>query len=566
GQIREMDETFFRPLVRHLKDLGLYERTLVIVTADHGEELLEHGFIGHPSTSFKGSAYDELLKIPFVMTCPDLISAGTRVSTQVQNVDIFPTVLDLLELPVPACVQGRSLVGTLRGDPIEPLPAFTETTQGGYQSTPEMMKVRVRAHRHPPWKLIHSLGPGLDKIELFNLAKDPAEMNDLSRAYPKIVDRMRKDLHAWLLTVKQAPHREVSTGNRSAHTGPIRVRFPANGDTLRYTAADKTVDVRWRGTEAAAYAIEYRVGVGNYHLEGRIPVDGLVSRHGPFTEEMWNMLTLYNPFVFRVSADGSSSVSDWVTFIIEPSGVALPSTLDVVLAKSFWMAAEAGYFFTGIGTALLLCLNLARSYALSDFLGLGLVGSLIVAGARPFFFRRFGAEHTKLWGIVAIYTGLIYVTLSIAPELWGNLFRLTHGRINYIVPVIAVGFSLWVMFRIASLKLGIVAVICTVVIAAVYVSLMTWLSQSPAERFHLAEYGLLSLLTYRASRLDLDHAKAVVFGLLVASVLGTGDEMIQWTLPTRVFEWKDVWLNVFSSCLGMALVVTLKLSDRRVSA
>jgi hypothetical protein len=429
-----------------------------------------------------------------------------------------------------------------------------------------MMKVRVRAHRDPPWKLIHSLGPGLDKTELFDLEKDPTETNDLSREHPKIANRMRKDLHAWLLTVKQAPRREISTDARPAHTGPIRVRFPANGDTLRYTAADKTVDVQWRGTEAAAYAIEYRVGVGNYHLEGRIPVDGLVSRHGPFTEEMWNMLSLYNPFVFRVVADGSSSASDWVTFVIEPSEGTPPSSLDVMLAKSFWVAAEAGYLFTGIRTALVLLLEIARSYVLSDFLGSGLVGSLIVAGAWPFVIRRFGAEHTKLWGIVAVYTGLIYVTLSVAPELWGNLFRLTHGRINYVVPVIAVGFAVWVTCRIASLKLGIVAVLCTIAIAVVYAFLMTWLSQSPAERFHLAEYGLLSLLTYRASRLDWDHAKAVAFGLIVASVLGIGDEMIQWALPTRVFEWKDVWLNVFSSCLGMALVVTLNLSGRRVSA
>jgi arylsulfatase A-like enzyme/VanZ family protein len=565
GQIREMDETFFRPLVRQLKDLGLYERTLVIVTADHGEELLERGFIGHPSTSFKGSAYDELLRIPLVMTCPDLIPAGTRVPTQVQNVDIFPTVLDLLDLPTPPSVQGRSLVGALRGDPIDHLPAFTETTQGGYQSTPEMMKVRVRAHRDPPWKLIHSLGPGLDKTELFDLEKDPAEVNDLARARPEIADRMRKDLHAWLLTVKQAPRSEIAA-DRPAHTGQIRVRFPAHGDTLRYAAADKTVDVQWQGTEAAAYAIEYRVGVGNYHLEGRIPVDGLVSRHGPFTEEMWNMLSLYNPFVFRVVADGSNSASDWVTFVIEPSGGAPASTLDVMLAKSIWIAAEAGYLLAGIWTVLVLLLEIARSYVLSDFLGSGLVGSLIVAGIWPSVIRRFGAEHTKLWGIVAVYTGFIYATLSVAPELWGTLFRMTQGRINYVVPVIAAGFAVWVPFRIASLRLGIAAVFSTIGIAVVYVSLLTWLSQSPAERFHLAEYGLLSLLTYRASRLDRDHGKAVVFGFIVAFVLGTGDEMIQWSLPTRVFEWKDIWLNVLSSGLGMALVVTLNSSGRRVSA
>jgi VanZ family protein len=49
----------------------------------------------------------------------------------------------------------------------------------------------------------------------------------------------------------------------------------------------------------------------------------------------------------------------------------------------------------------------------------------------------------------------------------------------------------------------------------------------------------------------------------VASVLGAGDEFIQWTLPNRVFEWKDVWLNILSAGLGMSLVVTLGLGEDR---
>ena len=136
GQIREMDETFFRPLVRKLKDLGLYDHTLVIVTADHGEELLEHGFIGHPSTSFKGAAYDELIRIPLTMTCPDLIPAGIRVRSQVQNIDIFPTVLDLLDLPIPESLQGRSLRAAFEGGTLDERPAYTVTTQGGISRRP----------------------------------------------------------------------------------------------------------------------------------------------------------------------------------------------------------------------------------------------------------------------------------------------------------------------------------------------------------------------------------------------------------------------------------------------
>ena len=92
-----------------------------------------------------------------------------------------------------------------------------------------------------------------------------------------------------------------------------------------------------------------------------------------------------------------------------------------------------------------------------------------------------------------------------------------------------------------------------------------WLSQSPAERFHLAEYGLLSYLTFRACRLDASYGASLAIGLVIASLLGAGDEFIQWSLPNRVFEWKDIWLNAGSSLLGMCLVVLLTPEERRAA-
>jgi choline-sulfatase len=570
GQIRQMDETFFRPLLKQLKDLGLYERTLIIVTADHGEELLEHGFIGHPSTSFRGSAYDELIHIPLLMSCPSLIPGGVRVGHQTQNIDILPTVMDLLDLPIPSSVQGQSLVPAMNGEPVEERPAFTETAQGGYQSTEAMMKVRVRAHRAPPWKLIHSLGPGLDRTELYNLERDPEETKDVSADYPEVTDRMRKRLHAWLLTAKRDSV-PVAARTGPVHTGDIRVDYPKDGDTLRYVDAEKTVDIRWQGTPDAPYVIEYRVGVGNYHLEGRIPSEGLVSRHGPFTEEMWNMLTLYNPFTFRVIADGSESASEWMTFVIELSGDAAPSMMSKAVAEGVWALSEAGLLVGGLWAGGLLILQAAGSLVLSDLIGWALVLILVITGIWPPLARRIGRNRARRWSLVLVYTGTIYATLSVVPGLWGEAFRLTQGRVDFAVPVIAFGFAIWVVVRIARKRVGGLrprwqTVGAVLLLAGLYSWLLLWLSQSPAERFHLAEYGVLSLLTYRACRLDTGQAGSVLFGLLVASVLGAGDEMIQWTLPNRVFEWKDVWLNVLSACLGMALVVTLGLGEEREDA
>ena len=186
GQIREMDDTFFRPLHETLGRLGLRESTLVIVTADHGEELMDHGFIGHPSTSFKGSAYDEILRVPLIMTCPSLLPAGRAVALQARSVDVLPTVLDLVGAPTPGSLPGRSLVPAVRGETVEELPAYTETTPGGYQATPEMLRTRIRAMRTPKWKLVHTHGPGVDDYDLYDLVRDPTERRDAARTHPRL--------------------------------------------------------------------------------------------------------------------------------------------------------------------------------------------------------------------------------------------------------------------------------------------------------------------------------------------------------------------------------------------
>ena len=70
---------------------GLTERTLLIVTADHGEEFFEHGGKGHRRTLF-----DEVLKVPLLLRLPNQVPAGLRVSSQVRHIDLMPTILSLL--------------------------------------------------------------------------------------------------------------------------------------------------------------------------------------------------------------------------------------------------------------------------------------------------------------------------------------------------------------------------------------------------------------------------------------------------------------------------------------
>ena len=108
GEIAYADESL-GTLLDRLKRDGLYDRTLVVFTADHGEGLSEHDELTHSYL-----LYDSTLHVPLVMRGPG-VAPGRRVAGRVRLVDVAPTVLDVLDIPVPADMQGRSLEPLLSG-------------------------------------------------------------------------------------------------------------------------------------------------------------------------------------------------------------------------------------------------------------------------------------------------------------------------------------------------------------------------------------------------------------------------------------------------------------------
>src|SRR5262249_6265396 len=94
-------------LARH----GLADSTIVVLAGDHGEGFAEHGEEGHGLL-----LHDETLRVPLVVRAPGHCRAGTRVAETVSLVDVLPTLAELLSLPAPGNLQGRSLVPSLRGE------------------------------------------------------------------------------------------------------------------------------------------------------------------------------------------------------------------------------------------------------------------------------------------------------------------------------------------------------------------------------------------------------------------------------------------------------------------
>ncbi|HLY39528.1 MAG TPA: sulfatase-like hydrolase/transferase, partial [Candidatus Binatia bacterium] len=140
---------------------GLRDSTILVILADHGEEFQDHGKLKHGI-----HLYEELIHVPLVIAGPG-ITPG-RTATQVQGIDLFPTIATLLGASTPAGLPGQDILA----EPAE-RPAFSETRYG---VAPDGSSGRLRSIRTAAWKLIEATASG--QAELFDLAHDPGERQD----------------------------------------------------------------------------------------------------------------------------------------------------------------------------------------------------------------------------------------------------------------------------------------------------------------------------------------------------------------------------------------------------
>lgn len=163
---------------------------IVVLTSDHGEEFKEHGRLNHTKT-----LYDELLRVPLVVAGPH-IEPGSRVASQAQNVDIFPTILKMLQIEKPAGLHGRALTfsdedGSPRETQLSETRNRSWSDSAGVKAT-GANPLFLRSVRQGPWKMIVSLLD--DRKELYFLPDDPAELMDVAAANGKVIDRLTRIL------------------------------------------------------------------------------------------------------------------------------------------------------------------------------------------------------------------------------------------------------------------------------------------------------------------------------------------------------------------------------------
>lgn len=181
-------------LVDWLEEHGQWDRTVIVVTADHGQGLKDgrarHGWPKHRLL------YDWCIRVPLIMRIPGE-AAGVVVprAEQVRTIDILPTLLEVLDAPTRQAIEGQSLLGVLRGEPAGTRIAYADAlnhydTFSPRRGLPAIAQdENLFAVTDGRWKLIyHELRP--ENHELFDLDADPRELRNVAQDHPEQLARL----------------------------------------------------------------------------------------------------------------------------------------------------------------------------------------------------------------------------------------------------------------------------------------------------------------------------------------------------------------------------------------
>jgi arylsulfatase A-like enzyme len=179
-------------LIDALKRSGQYDNSVIVVVADHGQGLGDHGWFAHRLL------YQEQIRVPMIIRLPQG-PRGQVVQPLVRTIDIMPTVLDLLEIGLPAEVQGSSLRGLIEGRDEESRLAYAEALNTldfhAPRDLPPQQKDLLFCMMDRSWKLIyHRDSP--DNTELYNLEADPGETLNVADRHPEQTARLLAHLES----------------------------------------------------------------------------------------------------------------------------------------------------------------------------------------------------------------------------------------------------------------------------------------------------------------------------------------------------------------------------------
>ncbi len=322
--VEEMDRVLGRVLDA-LEELGRADDTVVIFVADHGEELLERGWVGHASTAIRAKLIPEILRVPLLLAGPG-VPAGEVRRELVSQVDIAGTVTRHLGLGRPPVGDGVPLPGIFRGwrswRPWDDERRFTffDTSPGGNLTPQEKRGERLQGVTD---------GRCLLTVHVHPQAPEDVRTLDVGGGGgcdEKPADRLTGALEEWrqdqtrqrLAILADFPDGDApASAEIDDYAEAIEVLQPLPGDRLSFAAAGGQVTFEWRG-EGETFWIEYLFGSSPRRIRGAFQVAQKRVVFGPVPEGFWNDVATYSPSRIRIADSVNRKRSPWVEFEVLP--------------------------------------------------------------------------------------------------------------------------------------------------------------------------------------------------------------------------------------------------------
>jgi choline-sulfatase len=298
---------------------GLAANTILVVTADHGDEHLERGHVGHASTTHDGHLHEEIVDIPLFIWTPagdSAIRSGQVIDMPTDHRDIMPTVMAKLGVKPEMPLEGRDL---LNPDPAYPYAWTALTSRAGFQEPdPDAIREFRTAIIDGRWKLqLFHLDGAVDDRRLYDLQADPGERDNLADRQPDVLARLSRSLESAfasrriVLPSTVASERDVEA--------PVW-RIPASSGSVTLEAVAQGFRMEWNGKPDTDYVIQYQAGDGLLSLKGELETKGTSRELGPIDPAYWkNYILPYGEIRIRVGPAGRSDRwSDWLVMTPVP--------------------------------------------------------------------------------------------------------------------------------------------------------------------------------------------------------------------------------------------------------
>lgn len=316
NNIQEFD-SWFQKFWDFYHSGGLFKDTILIVTADHGDEHGERGMVGHASTTLEGHLHEEIVHIPFfIWLPPQLKLENPNLDEPASHVDIMPSLLELINIEPEQTLSGNNLF-----DKSDKKRIWTAMTSSGGFAEPDPASIRYYEYSllEDHWKLrFRQYLPDMnEEIFLYNLTEDPDEEKNLASLYPERTEAARAQLLP-LITGKNSRPVNTEVSSVPANTSSPQWIYPSASTQLSYNAAKGNFILKWSGTPDTPYLLEYRAGHGVNTIQGTLEVSGNSKDFGRISRRYWNTWIVANsPFDLRVKEVGGAW-SSWLQVEVIP--------------------------------------------------------------------------------------------------------------------------------------------------------------------------------------------------------------------------------------------------------